>query len=53
MTGEFVDGKIHRRFGTAQDVTLEMKEQEDSAFFLEQVILALYASNTGTWDYHV
>ena len=53
MNGEFVDGKIHRRFGTAQDVTLEIKEQEDSAFFREQVNLALYASNTGTWDYHV
>ena len=53
MTGEFVDGIIQRRFGTAQDVTLEIKEQEDNAFFRERVNLALYASNTGTWDYHV
>ena len=53
MIGEFVDGIIHRRFGTAQDVTLEIKEQEESAFFRERVNLALYASNTGTWDYHV
>lgn len=53
MQGEFIDGKIRRRFGTARDVSQEQKELEDNAFFRERVNLALHASNTGTWDYDV
>jgi signal transduction histidine kinase len=53
MIGEFVDGKICKRKGFTQDISFEIKEQEENAFFRERVNLALYATNTGTWDYHV
>lgn len=53
MKGEFEDDKIIKRYGIIRDITEQHKQTIESDFFKERVELALQASATGTWDYHV
>ena len=53
MDAEFSGQTIIRRFGTIRDITQQHKKTIEDAFFRDRVDLALQASATGTWDYHV